>query len=57
MMKIQDETERRTLSVRLPQNVATWLEAEAVRNDRSLSSEVVQILRAHCPGEPKRVAG
>ena len=57
MMKIQEEVERRTLSVRVPHNIATWLEAEAVRNDRSLSSEVVRMLRARMENEPKRTTG
>jgi hypothetical protein len=56
MMKFQDQSEWRTLSVRLPQNIATLLEAEAVRNDRSLSSEVVHMLRARLDNEPKKTA-
>lgn len=45
---IHDEpvTERRPLSVRIPADIRTWLQAEAVRNGGSQSSEVVRILRA-----------
>lgn len=50
-MMIQDEPEFRTLSVRLPHNIKTWLEDEAARNGRSQSSEVVQILRAYMETE------
>jgi hypothetical protein len=46
MMKFQDQSEWRALSVRLPHNIATLLEAEAARNDRSQSAEVVHMLRA-----------
>jgi hypothetical protein len=60
MMKFQDQSDWRILSVRMPRNIAALLEAEAVRNDRSLSSEVVQILRARLArldNEPERAAG
>jgi hypothetical protein len=56
-MMVRVEPERLTLSIRLPREMKTWLEAEAARNDRSLSSEVIHTLRAHMDNEPKRAAG
>jgi hypothetical protein len=55
---IHDETERRGLMVRLPRELKTWLENEALRNGRSQSSEAAQILlRARLDTEPKKAVG
>ena len=54
---IHDETERLPLMVRLPPSIKLWLENEALRNGRSLSSEAAQILQARMNAEPKKAAG
>jgi hypothetical protein len=63
MMMNQAESEFRTMSIRLPHDIKTWLEAEAARNDRSQGSEVIRTLRARMRAEQttkatsKRAAG
>jgi hypothetical protein len=61
-----DETERRPLTagrlpgpdlpllVRLPYEVAAWIEKEAVRNCASRNSEIIRSIRARMDAEPKR---
>jgi hypothetical protein len=56
MMMIQDEPERLTLSIRLPRDIKTWLEAEAARNDRTQNSEVIRSLRARMETEQREKA-
>jgi plasmid stability protein len=51
------EPERQQVLVRLPKEVKAWLESEALRNGRSQSSEVAQILRARMDTEPKKATG
>ena len=55
-MMIQDEPERLTLSIRLPRDIKTWLEAEAARNDRTQNSEVIRSLRARMETEQREKA-
>jgi len=50
------EPERLVLSIRLPRELKTWLEAAAERDDRSQSAEVIHMLRACMNNEPKRAA-
>jgi plasmid stability protein len=54
---MQDQSEWRTLSVRVPPNIATLLEAEAARNDRSMSAEVAHMLRTRLDNEQKKKTG
>jgi hypothetical protein len=56
-MMIQDEPERRALSVRLPHDIKVWLENEAARDDRSQSTIVVRILRARMNAKQPTKAG
>ena len=53
-MMTHDETERRPVLIRVSKEVKTWLEAEALRNGRSQSSEAAQILRARMADELKK---
>jgi hypothetical protein len=57
MMTLRVEPGRLPLSIRLPAELKAWLEVEAARNDRSQSSEVIQILRARMDNELKKAAG
>jgi predicted HicB family RNase H-like nuclease len=45
-MMIHDETERRPLMVRLPEEIKTWIEEKAAEDERSQNTVVVRILRA-----------
>jgi Arc/MetJ-type ribon-helix-helix transcriptional regulator len=45
------------LTVRLPSDIAAWLEDEAARNDRSRNSEVIRTLRIRMTNEPKKATG
>jgi hypothetical protein len=56
-MMVRVEPERQPLSIRLPREIKTWLEAEAARNDRTQNSEIIRTLRARMDAEqPKRAA-
>ena len=56
-MSFRVETERRPLTIKLPQDIVAWLEIEALRNGATLNSEVVRSLRMRMDTEPKRTVG
>jgi hypothetical protein len=58
VLSMSDETgeERRPLLIRLPHEVASWIEKEAARNRASRNSEIIRAIRLRMDTEPKRVA-
>jgi hypothetical protein len=48
------ENERRTLVLRLPDEIKTWIEAKAVQDERSQNSIVVRTLRGVMDHEQRK---
>jgi hypothetical protein len=53
-MMMSDETERRPLVVRMPEEIKTWIEEKAVQDERSQNTVVVRILRARMMMDAER---
>jgi hypothetical protein len=54
---MSDETERRPLVVRLPEEIKTWIEEKAVQDERSQNTVVVRILRARMMIDAEKATG
>jgi predicted transcriptional regulator len=50
----RDETERRHLYIRLPDEIKTWIEEKAAQDERSQNAVIVRALRSKMDAERKR---
>jgi hypothetical protein len=48
------EPDFQTMSVRIPNDVKTWLEQESARNGRNQGAEIVQTLKARIAAEQRK---
>jgi hypothetical protein len=50
----RDETERRHLYIRLPDEIKTWIEEKAAQDERSQNAVIVRALRARMDQEQRK---